>query len=186
MTRAGRRDEVPPEEASPDDTQTDGASSVDAAEVARLGAGDPLAAADRHAELSATLDRANRQYYIYDAPELADADYDRLLRELITLEAAFPGLVTPESPSQRVGSGPVASTFDEVRHGRQMLSLANAFSHDELRAFDARVRRGLGLAAAPEVVPELRYVAELKIDGLAVSLRYVALIRPRNFRRSPA
>jgi DNA ligase (NAD+) len=169
MTRPGSPDAVPPDDARPED-----ASALDPAEVARLAAGDPGAAAERHVELSAILDRANRQYYIDDAPELADADYDRLLRELITLEAAFPGLVTPESPSQRVGTGPVASTFDEVRHGRQMLSLGNAFSHDELRAFDARVRRGLGVAAAPESVPELRYVAELKIDGLAVSLRYVA------------
>ncbi len=146
----------------------------DAAEVARLAAGDPASAAARHAELSAVLERANRLYYVEDAPELADAEYDRLLRELITLEAAFPSLVTPDSPSQRVGAGPVASTFDEVRHRRPMLSLGNAFSHDELRAFDARVRRGLGLAAAPASVPELRYVAELKIDGLAVSLRYAA------------
>ncbi len=147
---------------------------LDSAEVARLAAGDPAAAAARHAELSAILERANRLYYVEDAPELADADYDRLLRELITLEAAFPALVTPESPSQRVGSGAIASTFDEVRHRRPMLSLGNAFSHDELRAFDARVRRGLGLAAAPEDAPDLRYVAELKIDGLAVSLRYGA------------
>ncbi len=145
---------------------------LDSAEVARLAAGDREAAAARHAELSETLERANRLYYVEDAPELADAEYDRLLRELITLEAAFPALVTPDSPSQRVGSGAIASTFDEVRHRRPMLSLGNAFSHDELRAFDARVRRGLGLAAAPEDAPELRYVAELKIDGLAVSLRY--------------
>ncbi len=147
---------------------------LDSTEVARLAAGDAGAAAARHAELSEILERANRLYYVEDAPELADAEYDRLLRELITLEAAFPALVTPGSPSQRVGSGAIASTFDEVRHRRPMLSLGNAFSHDELRAFDARVRRGLGLAAAPEDVPELRYVAELKIDGLAVSLRYEA------------
>jgi len=145
---------------------------LDSAEVARLGAGDAEAAAARHADLSETLERANRLYYVEDAPELADAEYDRLLRELITLEAAFPALVTPDSPSQRVGSGAIASTFDEVRHRRPMLSLGNAFSHDELRAFDARVRRGLGLALAPEDAPDLRYVAELKIDGLAVSLRY--------------
>ena len=130
---------------------------------------DPAA---RHAALSEVLVRANRLYYQEDAPELADAEYDRLLRELIELEAEHPELVTPESPTQRVGAGPVAATFDEVRHRRPMLSLGNAFSHDELRAFDGRVRRGLGLPAAPEPIPELRYVAELKIDGLAVSLRY--------------
>jgi DNA ligase (NAD+) len=140
---------------------------VEAAEA--LGAG---AAAGRHAELAAAIDRANRQYYQEDAPELSDADYDELFRELVALEAAFPGLRTPESPSQRVGGGPVAATFDEVRHRRPMLSLSNAFSHEELRAFDGRVRKGLGLPAAPEPAPELRYVAELKIDGLAVSLRY--------------
>ena len=66
----------------------------------------------------------------------------------------------------------LAGTFDEVRHRRPMLSLSNAFSHDELRAFDTRVRRGLGLPAAPEPAADLRYVAELKIDGLAISLRY--------------
>jgi DNA ligase (NAD+) len=162
----GAADAAPPAATSSDD------SPLDTAEVARLAAGDPALAAARHAELSAVLERAARLYYLEDAPELADADYDRQFRELITLEAAFPALVTADSPSQRVGTGPIASTFDEVRHRRPMLSLGNAFSHDELRAFDARVRRGLGLAAAPEDVPEVRYVAELKIDGLAVSLRY--------------
>src|SRR5512143_573339 len=129
------------------------------------------AAATRHRELVAVIDRANRLYYQEDAPELADAEYDALLRELVAIETAHPDLVTSESPTQRVGGTPVG-TFTEVRHRRPMLSLANAFSHDELRAFDARVRRGLGLPAAPEAVPELRYVAELKIDGLAITLRY--------------
>ncbi len=132
----------------------------------------PKAGDTRHQELVAAIDRANRLYYQEDAPELSDAEYDALMRELVALEAAFPDLVGPESPTQRVGAGPVASTFDEVRHRRPMLSLANAFGHDELRAFDARVRRGLGLPAAPEPADELRYVAELKIDGLAISLRY--------------
>src|SRR4030095_14471222 len=76
-----------------------------------------------------------------------------------------------DSPTQGVG-GAISATFDEVRHRRPMLSLGNAFSHDELRAFDTRVRRGLGLPAAPESAPDLRYVAELKIDGLAITLRY--------------
>ena len=132
---------------------------------------EPDAAAARHAELSEILHRASRLYYEQDAPELADAEYDALMRELVALETAFPALITPESPSQRVGSAP-GGTFSEVRHSRPMLSLGNAFSHDELRAFDARVRRGLGFAPAPEPAPDLRYVAELKIDGLAVSLRY--------------
>ena len=89
----------------------------------------------------------------------------------MALEAAFPALVTPDSPSQRVGSAG-GGTFSEVRHSRPMLSLGNAFSHDELRAFDLRVRKGLGLPPAPEPAPGLGYVAELKIDGLAISLSY--------------
>jgi DNA ligase (NAD+) len=128
-------------------------------------------AAARHADLAERVDRANRQYYEDDAPELSDADYDGLFRELVALETAHPQLVTPDSPTQRVGGAP-AGTFAEVPHRRPMLSLANAFSHDELRAFDARVRRLLGLPAAPEPAPGLSYVAELKIDGLAISLQY--------------
>ena len=138
------------------------------ADAAELG---EAAATTRHAELSERLDRANRAYYQSDAPEITDAEYDQLLRELIAIEAAFPALITPASPSQRVGAA-VSATFDEVHHSRPMLSLSNAFSHDELRAFDARVRRGLGMPPAPEPTPELGYVAELKIDGLAISLRY--------------
>ncbi|HEY4228091.1 MAG TPA: NAD-dependent DNA ligase LigA, partial [Candidatus Limnocylindrales bacterium] len=128
-------------------------------------------ASTRHADLASRIDAANKAYYESDAPILTDAEYDQLFRRLVALEAAFPSLITPDSPTQRVGAQ-LAGTFDEVRHRRQMLSLSNAFSHDELRAFDARVRRGLGLAAAPEAAPELRYVAELKIDGLAISLRF--------------
>jgi DNA ligase (NAD+) len=144
---------------------------VDPALVAEAAALDPPTAAARHADIAAQVVRANELYYAQDAPELSDAAYDQLFRQLVALETAHPGLVTPESPTQRVGGAPTG-TFDEVRHARPMLSLANAFSHDELRAFDARVRKGLGLAAAPEPAPELRYVAELKIDGLAISLHY--------------
>ncbi|TMC65672.1 MAG: NAD-dependent DNA ligase LigA [Chloroflexi bacterium] len=128
-------------------------------------------AAARHADLSSRVGRANELYYDRDAPEMSDAEYDALFRQLVALETAHPQLVTPDSPTQRVGGAP-SGTFDEVRHRRPMLSLANAFSHDELRAFDTRVRRTLGLAAAPEPAPELTYVAELKIDGLAISLHY--------------
>ena len=145
---------------------------VDPALVEAVALLDDEAAAARHAELVAAIDRANQLYYEDDAPELTDAAYDALFRELVALEAARPSLRTPESPTQRVGGAPAGGRFAEVRHGRPMLSLGNAFSHDELRGFDTRVRRGLGLAAAPEPAPELRYVAELKIDGLAVSLRY--------------
>ena len=144
---------------------------VDPALVGTAAALDKVAAAVRHISLAAEIDRANERYYVQDAPELTDADYDARFRELVALETAHPELTTPHSPTQRVGGAP-SGTFDEVRHTRPMLSLANAFSHDELRAFDARVRKGLGLPPAPDPAPELRYVAELKIDGLAVSLRY--------------
>ncbi len=145
---------------------------VDPALVEAARAGGAGAAAVRHAELVAAIDRANRLYYAEDAPELTDAEYDALFRELVAVEAAFPVLVSPASPTQRVGGAPSGGPFSEIRHARPMLSLANAFGHDELRAFDARVRRGLDLPAAPESAPGLTYVAELKIDGLAVSLRY--------------
>jgi DNA ligase (NAD+) len=144
---------------------------VDPALVADAAALDEIAAEARHTELSSQIDEANRAYYEEDAPTLSDADYDQLFRRLVALEAAWPALVTPESPTQRVGAK-LAGTFDEVRHRRPMLSLSNAFSHEELRAFDTRVRRGLGLPPAPEPAPDLTYVAELKIDGLAITLRY--------------
>jgi DNA ligase (NAD+) len=128
-------------------------------------------ARSRRDELVPVIRRANELYYAADAPELSDAEYDRLMRELVAVETAFPALVTPDSPTQRVGVAPTG-TFGEVVHGRPMLSLGNVFDEDELRGFDARVRRGLGFAPAPADAPELRYVAELKIDGLAISLRY--------------
>lgn len=146
---------------------------VDPALVEAAAGLDEASAGARHAALAERIDAANRAYYVSDAPEIPDAEYDALMRELIAIETAFPALVTPDSPTQRVGAAP-GGTFDEVRHRRPMLSLSNAFSQDELRAFDARVRRGLGLPPAPEPAPDLRYVAELKIDGLAISLRYEA------------
>ena len=124
--------------------------------------------ATRAAELRSAIDEANHRYYVLDAPTIDDAEYDRLLHELVDLEAAHPELATPDSPTQRVGAAPSA-TFAEVRHAVPMLSLGNAFGHDELREFDARVRRGLGLGEADAGVA---YVCELKIDGLAISLRY--------------
>ena len=145
---------------------------VDPVLVDRAASLEEPAASARHAELSEQVRRANRLYYEDDAPELSDAEYDQLFRELVALETAFPALITPDSPTQRVGGTPVGGRFAEIRHRRPMLSLANAFSHDELRAFDTRVRRGLGLPPAPEPAEGLRYTAELKIDGLAVSLTY--------------
>jgi DNA ligase (NAD+) len=125
-------------------------------------------AAEHAAELRVALDEANYRYYVLDDPTIEDATYDRLLRELTDLEAAHPELVTPDSPTQRVGAAP-STTFAPVRHDVPMLSLGNAFGHDELREFDARVRRGLGQGDAD---PGVEYVCELKIDGLAISLRY--------------
>ncbi|HET9852761.1 MAG TPA: NAD-dependent DNA ligase LigA [Candidatus Limnocylindrales bacterium] len=143
---------------------------VDPALIAEAAALDEQEAAARHAELAARIQEANTAYYA-DAPTMPDAEWDQLFRRLVALEAAWPALVTPDSPTQRVGAK-LGDTFDEVRHRRPMLSLSNAFSHDELRAFDTRVRRTLGLPPAPEPAPALEYVAELKIDGLAISLRY--------------
>jgi DNA ligase (NAD+) len=132
------------------------------------GHGSSTAAADRAAELRASLEEANYRYYVLDDPAIEDAEYDRLLRELQDLEAAHPELATQDSPTQRVGAPP-SSAFAEVRHQVPMLSLGNAFGHQELREFDGRVRRGLGLA---DDDPGVTYVCELKIDGLAISLRY--------------
>ena len=144
---------------------------VEPALIAEAAALDEETATARHAELATQIEAANKAYYEADAPELTDAEYDQLFRRLVALEAAYPALITPTSPTQRVGAQ-LAGTFDEVRHRRPMLSLSNAFSHDELRAFDTRVRRGLGLPAAPEPASDLAYVAELKIDGLAITLRF--------------
>jgi DNA ligase (NAD+) len=145
---------------------------VDPGLVEEAAALDIDTATKRHAALVEQVDRANRLYHVEDAPEISDAEYDELFRQLVALETAYPELITADSPTQRVGGTPTGTTFDEVRHRRPMLSLSNAFSHDELRAFDTRVRRGLGLPPSPEPAEDLRYVAELKIDGLAISLRY--------------
>jgi DNA ligase (NAD+) len=107
----------------------------------------------------------NRRYHVDDAPEISDAEYDGLYRELEALEDEHPELITPDSPTQRVGGEPIEG-FEEVRHSVPMLSLANARKIEDLREWDARVRRLLGEDETP------RYVTELKIDGLAVSLRY--------------
>ena len=126
---------------------------------------DPAA---RAAELRTLLNDANHRYHVLDAPTMPDREYDLLFRELVDLEAANPELITPDSPTQRVGA-PVEGGFPSVRHDVPMLSLGNVFSADELREFDARVRRGLG--RGPDD-PPVAYVCELKIDGLAISLQY--------------
>jgi DNA ligase (NAD+) len=130
-----------------------------------VSAPDPAA---RAAELRAIIEEANYRYHVLDAPELEDREYDLLLRELLHLETAHPELATADSPTQRVGGAP-SSAFANVRHQVPMLSLGNVFGHDELREFDVRVRRGLGLTDGD---PAVTYACELKIDGLAISLRY--------------
>src|SRR2546429_3771125 len=120
--------------------------------------------AARAEELRAQLRDASHRYYVLDAPTLSDAEYDRLFRELEQLEADHPDLITPDSPTRRVGAAP-SEKFAKVTHGRQMMSLANAMTEDEFLEFDARVHRMFG-------DEPLRYVVEPKLDGLAVTLRY--------------
>ena len=110
------------------------------------------------------LDEANRRYYILDTPTITDGEYDELLRELAKLEETYPDLRRDDSPTKRVGA-PAATSFSPYRHSHAMLSLANAMSSDELRAFDERVRKLTGVAS-------VAYCCELKIDGLAVALAY--------------
>ncbi|HWR56428.1 MAG TPA: NAD-dependent DNA ligase LigA [Negativicutes bacterium] len=116
-------------------------------------------------QLRAEINRHNELYYINDAPVISDAEYDKMLRKLLTLEEAHPALVTPDSPTQRVGGKP-GEIFETITHRVPMLSLGNAFSVEELRVFDNRVRSGLRPGEPVE------YVVELKIDGLAISLTY--------------
>src|SRR6266581_4951150 len=118
----------------------------------------------RVADLRARIEKANYEYHALDQPTIADEAYDALVRELTELEAEHPELVTPDSPPQRVGAAP-SSRLAPVEHGRPMLSLSNVFDEAELRAFDQRVRKGLGRE-------DVGYVCELKIDGLAINLTY--------------
>ena len=121
----------------------------------------------RAAELRETIARHDHQFHVLDTQEIPDAEYDRLFAELLTLEAAYPELVDPGSPTQRVGGAP-AEGFSEVVHEVPMLSLANAFDETGVADFDRRVRERLELADGDEV----EYVAETKLDGIAISLRY--------------
>ncbi|MBP1633509.1 MAG: ligase LigA [Acidobacteria bacterium] len=122
--------------------------------------------AERIAALRSRIRHHEERYYVLNDPEISDAEFDALMDELEALERDHPGLVTPDSPTQRVGGRPVEG-FATVEHGTPMLSLDNAYSEDEVRAFDERARRGLGTGDA-----SLPYVAELKIDGLSMSLTY--------------
>jgi DNA ligase (NAD+) len=126
--------------------------------------GSPREAKARAVALRREIERHNRLYYNLDAPEISDAEYDSLLRELQDLEAAHPALVTRDSPTQRVGTRP-SERFDEVTHRVPMLSLANAFTDEEVEAFDRRCREGLEKT-------EVEYSCEPKFDGLAINLAY--------------
>ena len=116
-------------------------------------------------------------YYIHDRPEITDTEFDALLHELEALEAQYPDLVTPDSPTRRVAGRPTAS-FPTVAHLAPMFSLDNAYDHDDLRAFDERVRRGAGLGDRP-----VEYVTELKIDGLSIALIYADGVLERGATR---
>jgi len=124
-----------------------------------------MEAAERAAWLRQEIERHNYLYYVLEQPEIGDSDWDRLFRELVEIEAVHPELRTPDSPTQRVGVPPMEG-FAQHRHATPMLSLDNAFEESELRAFDERVRKGLE-------VDHVRYLAELKFDGLSISLTYV-------------
>ena len=127
-------------------------------------------AAREAAALSEQLHKHAHLYYVLDAPELPDAEYDKLFQRLQALEAEYPELRTPDSPTQRVG-GKVLDGFVKVRHKVPMLSIRTEtdISPGGASAFDARVRKELGLA---EDGPQVEYVCELKFDGLAINLRY--------------
>lgn len=124
----------------------------------------PAAVQARVAALRAEIEGHNYRYYVLDDPAIPDAEYDRLLMELRVLERDYPSLVTPDSPTQRVGAAPLAA-FGQIRHALPMLSLDNAFSEEDVADFDRRLRERLELE-------QVAYTAEPKLDGLAVSLRY--------------
>lgn len=121
--------------------------------------------------LRAEIAEHNHRYHVLDAPVISDAEYDRLMVELQAIEQAHPDLITPESPTQRVGGQPLPA-FKSVRHAVPMLSLGNAFTDDDIAAFDKRVADTLRDAGMVTPNAKVEYVAELKFDGLAVSLRY--------------
>src|SRR4051812_5778295 len=138
--------------------------------------------AKRIAELREQIRVHDRKYYEESRPAISDRDYDRLMQELIELEKEHPDLITPDSPTQRVG-GDVQTELKPVRHAVPMMSIDNTYSEEEVRAFDDRVRKALGLEKRQDDptlfsgrpkgdVSEITYVLEPKIDGASVSLRY--------------
>ena len=123
----------------------------------------PDAARERHAELADSIEGHRWRYYIHDAPTISDSEFDALLRELESLEAQYPELRTPDSPTQQVG-GAVSTTFTPVEHAEQMMSLDNVFSREDLASWAARAERAVG--------DGVDFLCELKVDGLAVNLTY--------------
>jgi DNA ligase (NAD+) len=119
---------------------------------------------ERARELREKLNEHNYRYYVLNDPAISDREFDRMLAELQEIEREHPDAFEPDSPTQRIGSD-LTRSFATVVHVRQMMSLANTYSHDELRDFDRRVRERLG-------DEHYEYVAELKIDGVAVSITY--------------
>ena len=124
----------------------------------------PAAVHQEWADLAERASAAQFAYHVKDAPTISDAEYDGLIRRLNTIEEAHPSLRTPESPTQNVGGAAFATGFETVDHVERMLSLDNAFSFEELRAWAERVEREVGTGA--------HFLTELKIDGLAVNLLY--------------
>src|SRR5919106_6124979 len=117
----------------------------------------------RARELRAAIDHHSYRYHVLDDPEVADAEYDALVAELIEIESEYPDLITPDSPTQRIGAPP-SDAFAPVRHRSPMMSLDNCFSLEELQAWGRRVEREIGHAEA--------FMVELKMDGVAVNLIY--------------
>ena len=124
----------------------------------------PASVRQRIKKLSDELHQHDYRYYVLSEPTISDFEYDALMKELIDLELRYPELVSPDSPTQRVGGEPTKE-FPTVVHDIPMLSLANTYSEEEIDAFDRRVRSALGNQP-------VRYVTELKIDGVAISLTY--------------
>ncbi len=124
---------------------------------------------DRIQDLRERIERANRLYHELDAPEISDAEYDSLIRELKKLEEEHPELITPDSPSQRVGSSPVVSTFAPIKHPTPMTSLDNAFNLADLEGFEDKINNVMGVKGV-----QREYICELKIDGLSINILYKA------------
>lgn len=136
-----------------------------------MSAGPVAGVAQRIEALRSEIDGHNHRYYVLDEPTVSDAEYDRLMAELAALEEAHPDLITPDSPTQRVGATPL-SAFGSVRHAVAMRSLGNAFEPEDVEAFDRRNAETLSGAGMLPEAGKVEYMAELKFDGLAVSLRY--------------